>query len=65
MTDWPEVVTPSDIAAWLRLGGERPDKVVRAWLREIYPKHVRFQRWEFTPSEGDTLVERWRNERQS
>ena len=62
MVDWPDVVTPKDIAARLGLGGERPDKTFRAWLREIYPEHIRYQRWEFTPSEADRLVKRWRSE---
>ena len=65
MEDWPDVVKPMDIAGRLRLGGERPDKAVRDWLRRIHPQHVRYQRWEFTPAEAERLVSRWHNEHRS
>lgn len=60
--NWPDIVTPRDIAARLGIRGERPDKALRAWLREIHPDHVRYRRWELTPAEADQLVERWRCE---
>ena len=63
MQDWPDVVTPRDLAARLQLRGEQPDKGVRAWLREIHPGHTRYERWQFTPAEAERLVRRWRAER--
>ena len=63
MERWPDIVTPRDLAARLGLGGDRPDKAVRSWLREIHPGHVSYERWEFSPAEADRLVKRWRAER--
>jgi hypothetical protein len=54
--DWPDVVTPRDIAK--RLGVT--EKVMRGWLRKNPPNvHARNDRWEFTPDEADDIVRRY------
>jgi hypothetical protein len=59
MSDWPDRVTPRDLAKRLGVGGSRPDRTVRAWLRSIHPEHPRYERWTFSPVEADSLVRRW------
>jgi hypothetical protein len=59
-SDWPEVVTPKQIAERLRIKAARPDKTVREFLRREPPiPHVPYERWEFTPQQAEEIVRRW------
>ena len=59
-SNWSLVVTPKEIAAKLRIDTQRPDKTVRDFLRSNPPiPHVKYERWEFTPSQADEIVRRW------
>jgi hypothetical protein len=61
---WPNVVTPRDIAARLRIDTGRPEKTVRDFLRTRPPvPHAPYQRWEFTPADADAIVARWHTEK--
>jgi hypothetical protein len=59
-SNWPDVVTPKDIAERLRIRTTRPDKTLRAFLRsDPAIPHAPYERWEFTPQQADEIVRRW------
>jgi hypothetical protein len=61
--DWPEFpITPTHIAGRLKIGGQWPDKTLRAWLRQNPPiPHARYERWEFTPAQAEEIMRRWKS----